>query len=90
MLWTKLFPVCFIEVNSWWNSRAGPEKSVHFKVMSALDCSLWRGFFEFIKNSSGKKFFVRLKEVSALEEVRFLEVPLIYSVWTNVIYTWYS
>ena len=30
----------------------------------------------FLRNSSGTKFFVRLREVSALEDVRFREVPL--------------
>ena len=32
----------------------------------------------FLRNSSGTKFFVRLKEVSALEDVRFREVPLYF------------
>ena len=31
---------------------------------------------EFLRNSSGAKFFVRLREVSALEDVRFKEGPL--------------
>ena len=30
----------------------------------------------FLRNSSGTKFFVRLREVSALEDVHFSEVPL--------------
>ena len=30
----------------------------------------------FLRNSSGTKCFVRLREVSALEDVRFREVPL--------------
>ena len=30
----------------------------------------------FLRNSSGIKFFVRLREVSVLEDVRFKEVPL--------------
>ena len=31
---------------------------------------------EFLRNLSGAKFFVRLREVSALEDVRFKEGPL--------------
>ena len=44
------------------------------KKMSAL----WRGsaLKGFLRNSSGTNFFVRLREVSALEYVRFREVPL--------------
>ena len=46
--------------------------SVRFR-MSALERFCYKGF---LRNSSGTKFFVRLKEVSALEDVRFREVPL--------------
>ena len=42
------------------------------KKVSALECPL-KGF---LRNLSGTKFFVRLREVSALEDVRFREVPL--------------
>ena len=46
--------------------------SVRFRV-SALE----RFFYKrFLKNSSGTKFFDRLTEVSALEDVRFREVSL--------------
>ena len=48
--------------------------------MSALECLLWRGFA--IRDSlgirPGENIFVRLREVSALEDVRFKEVPLYY------------
>ena len=46
--------------------------SVRFRV-SALERFCYKGF---LRNSSGAKFFVRLREVSALEYVRFREVPL--------------
>ena len=46
--------------------------------VSALECPLWRGFVirDSLRNSSGTKFFVHLRELSALEDVRFREVPL--------------
>ena len=37
-----------------------------------------------LRNSSGTKFFVRLREVSALEAVRFREVPLYIRVASRV------
>ena len=46
--------------------------SVRFRV-SALERFCYRGF---LRNSSGTKYFVRLREVSALEDVHFREVPL--------------
>ena len=46
--------------------------SVPFRV-SALERFCQKGF---LRNSSGAKFFVCLREVSALEDVRFREVPL--------------
>ena len=46
--------------------------SVRFRV-SALERFCYKGF---LRNSSGTKFFVRLREVPALEDVRFREVPL--------------
>ena len=46
--------------------------SVLFRV-SALEKFCHKGF---LRNSSGKKFFVHLREVSTLEDVRFREVPL--------------
>ena len=46
--------------------------SVRFRV-SSLEKFCYKGF---LRNSSGAKFFVRLREVSILEDVRFMEVPL--------------
>ena len=46
--------------------------SVRFR-MSALERFCYKGF---LRNSSGTKFFVRLRKVSTLEDVRFKEVPL--------------
>ena len=54
------------------NVHAGLEKSVRFRV-SALERFCYKGF---LRNSSGTKSFVRLREVSALEDDRFREVPL--------------
>ena len=54
---------------------AGVEKSVRFRV-SALERFCYKGF---LRNSSGTKFFVRLREVSALVDVRFREVPLYFT-----------
>ena len=45
---------------------------VGFRV-SVLERFCYKGF---LRNSSGTKFFVCLREVSALEDVRFREVPL--------------
>ena len=53
--------------------------SVRFRV-SALERFFYKGF---LMNSSGTKFFVRLREVSALEDVRLREVP----PYINVIYS---
>ena len=41
--------------------------------MSALERICYKGF---LRNSSGTKFFVRLREVSAFDDNRFREVPL--------------
>ena len=49
--------------------------SVHFRV-SALERFCYKGF---LRNSSRTKFFVRLREVSALEDVRLREVPLYHN-----------
>ena len=46
--------------------------SIRFK-MSALEGFCYKGF---LRNSSGAKFFVCLREVSALANVRLREVPL--------------
>ena len=56
------------------NVHAGLEKSVCFRV-SALERFCYKGF---LRNSSGKKYFARLREVSALEDVCFREVPLCF------------
>ena len=45
-------------------------RSVRFRV-SALERFCDK---RFLRNSSGTKFFVRLREVSALEDVHFMEV----------------
>ena len=54
------------------NVHAGLEKSVRFRV-SALERFCYKGF---LRNLSGTKVFVRLRVVSALQDVRFREVPL--------------
>ena len=46
--------------------------SVRFRV-SALERFCYK---RFLRNFSGTKFFVRLREVSTSEDVRFKEVPL--------------
>ena len=46
--------------------------SVRFRVF-ALERFCYKGF---LRNSTGKKYFVRLREVFDLEDVRFREVPL--------------
>ena len=46
--------------------------SVRFRVC-ALERSCYKGF---IRNSSGAKFVVRLKQMFALEDAHFREVPL--------------
>ena len=46
--------------------------SVRFRV-SALERFCYKGF---LRNASETKFFVRLRKVSALEDVRLREVPL--------------
>ena len=46
--------------------------SVRFRVF-ALERFCYKGF---LRNSTEKKYFVRLREVFDLEDVRFREVPL--------------
>ena len=48
------------------------------KKVSTLECPLWRGFVirDSLRNLSGTKYFVRLREVSTLKDVRFRVVPL--------------
>ena len=54
------------------NVHEGLDKSVRFKV-SAFERFFYKGF---LRNSSRTKFFVRLREVPALEDVRLREVSL--------------
>ena len=54
--------------------------SVRFRV-SSLERFCYKGFF---RNSSGTKFFVRPREVSALEDVRFREVPLYLNSFSSL------
>ena len=54
------------------NVNAGLEKNVRFRV-SASERFCYK---EFLRNPSGTNFFVRLREVSTLEDVHFKEVPL--------------
>ena len=59
------------------NVLAGLEKSVRFMNVRFRVSSLERFCYKgFLRNSSGTEFFVRLREVSALEDVRSREVPL--------------
>ena len=60
----QMFMRDLIKVSALW--------SVCFRV-SALERFCYKGF---LRNSSGTKFFVRLREMSALEDVSFREVPL--------------
>ena len=50
--------------------------SVLFRV-SALESFCYKGF---LRNSSRTKVFVRLREVSALEDVRLREVPQFFQM----------
>ena len=65
--------VSFFENDYGSNVHAGLDKSARF-----MECPLWRGFV--IRDSlgirPGQNFFVRLRKVSTLEEVRFTKVPL--------------
>ena len=55
------------KVSTLWN--------VHFRV-SSLERFCFKGF---LRNSSRPKFFVCLREVAALENLRFSEVPLYFN-----------
>ena len=59
--------VRFMEGDYGSNVHAGLEK------VSALERFCYK---RFLRNSSGTKFFVSLRQVSALEDIRFREVPL--------------
>ena len=63
----QMFMRDLIKVSALW--------SVCFRV-SALERFCYRGF---LRNSSGTNFLFRLREVSALEDVRFREVLLYFS-----------
>ena len=54
--------------------------SVHVRV-SALERF---GFKGFLRNSFWTKFFVRLREVTTLEDVRVREVPLYYVTFVQL------
>ena len=56
----------------WYLKKVSALWSVRFRVF-ALERFYYK---EFLRNSSVTKFFVRLREVSTLEDVRFREVPL--------------
>ena len=64
------------------NVHVGLKKSVRFMERPLFERFCYKGF---LRNSSGTKFLVRLKEVSALKDVRFREVPL-YIYIENVIF----
>ena len=51
--------------------------SVRFRV-STLERFWYKGF---LRNSSGTTFFVRLREVSALEDIHFREIPLYSAIY---------
>ena len=61
------------------NVHAGLEKSVRF-----MECPLWRGFVirDFLGIRPGQNVLSVLREVSALDDVRFREVPL-YPLFTT-------
>ena len=64
------------------NVHVGLKKSVRFMERPLFERFCYKGF---LRNSSGTKFLVRLREVSALKDVRFREVPL-YIYIENVIF----
>ena len=63
-----------VQMFMWYLKKVFALWSVHFRV-SALEKFCYKGF---LTNSSGTKFFVRLRVVSALEDVCFREVPLYF------------
>ena len=60
----------------WFKCSCGTWKKCPLYGVSALERLCYKGF---LRNSSGTKFFVRFREVSALEVVRFREVPLYHT-----------
>ena len=62
----------------WFKCSWGTWKKCPLYGVSALERFCYKGFF---KNSSGTKFFVRLRGVYALEDVRFREVPLYWETY---------
>ena len=64
-----------VQMFMWGLKKVSTLWNVRFRVF-ALERFVVRDSF---RNSSGTKFFVRLREVSALEDVRFREVPLYYN-----------
>ena len=69
-----------MEVNFRQNVCVGPE------LVSALHERL--RYKSFLKNSSGTNDIVRLREVSALEDVRFREVSLYNNFFNNKLSYW--
>ena len=57
----------------WFKCPCGTWQKCPLYGVSALEGFCYKGF---LRNTSGTKFFVRLREVSALEDVHFREVPL--------------
>ena len=55
-------------------------RSVRFRV-STLERFSYKAF---LRNSSGIKFFVRLREVSALEDVRYRAIPLYFRTTVEI------
>ena len=58
-------------------------RSVRFRVF-ALERFCYK---ELLRNSSGTEFFVRLREVSASEDVRFREGPLYIQIYREIPYS---
>ena len=71
--WEKLFMCLLYGGRLWFRCSCGTWKKCPLCGVSALERFCYKGF---LRNSSETKFFVRLREVSALEDVRFREVPL--------------
>ena len=68
-----------MEADYGWNVHGRLEKNVRF-----MECPLWRGFVirDFLGIRPGQNVLSVLREVSALDDVRFREVPL-YPLFTT-------
>ena len=60
----------------WFKCSCGTLKKCPFYGVSALERFCYK---RFLTNPSGTEFFARLREVSALEDVRFNESPLYFN-----------